>query len=352
MNWRTIKTLIAKDFKLFFRNKFFGVMTIFGIILYLVFYFIMPNTVDEKIEIGLYAPQAFSMFYENIEEEGLIIRNMKSEDELKQAVMDKELHIGISIPEDIQKSLLSGKKPQIFVYYSSDLSDEIKEMYTILIGEMINQMSGFKIDIDEVEIVLGPDMGGKQIPYRDRMLPLFAVMLLITETLGLANLITSELEDGTIQALLTTPMKVTDLFVGKGITGVFLAFSPAVLLMVITGSLTQNVLLIITSLLLGSIMVTGLAFFIASISKDMMSVIAWGTLLMIVLFIPAFTVIFPGPVSGWIKVIPSFFLVDTLHRAVNFDIGWSGNLNNIMFLIGFNIVFVLLGIITLKRKVK
>lgn len=257
MSWRTIKTLIAKDFKLFFRNKFFGVMTVFGIILYLVFYFIMPNTVDEKIEIGLYAPQAFSMFYENIEE-GLIIRNMKTEDELKQAVTDKELHIGISFPEDIQKSLMFGKKPQIFVYYSSDLSDEIKEMYTILISEMINQMSGFEIDIDEIEIVLGPDMGGKQIPYRDRMLPLFAVMLLITETLGLANLIASELENGTVQALLTTPMKVTDLFVGKGVTGVFLAFSPAVLLMTITGSLSQNVSLVITSLLLGSIMVTGL----------------------------------------------------------------------------------------------
>ncbi|GAI21061.1 unnamed protein product, partial [marine sediment metagenome] len=70
----------------------------------------MPNTVDEEIEIGLYAPQAFSMFYENIEE-GLIIRNMKTEDELKQAVTDKELHIGISFPEDIQKSLMSGKKP-------------------------------------------------------------------------------------------------------------------------------------------------------------------------------------------------------------------------------------------------
>ena len=351
MNLRTIKTLIAKDFKLFFRNRFFGVMTIFGIVLYVVFYFIMPNVVGETIEIGLYTPQAFSIFYENIEE-GLIIRNMKSEDELQQAVADKELHIGISIPEDIQKSLMSGKKPEIFVYYSSDLSDEIKEMYTILIGEMINEMSGFEIDIDQVEIVLGPDMGGKQIPYRDRMLPLFAVMLLITETLGLANLITSELENGTVQALLTTPMRVIDLFIGKGVTGVFLAFSPAVLLMIITGSLTQNVSLIITSLLLGSIMVTGLAFFIASISKDMMSVIAWGTLLMIVLFIPAFTVIFPGPVSGWIKVIPSFFLVDILHRAVNFNIGWIGNLNNILFLVGFDVIFVLLGIITLKRKVE
>jgi len=39
-----------------------------------------------------------------------------------------------------------------------------------------------------------------------------------------------------------------------------------------------------------------------------------------------------------------------LNRAINFDIGWGDNLNNIMFLMGFNIVFVFLGIITLKRR--
>ncbi len=167
MSWRIIKTLINKDFKLFFRNKFFGIMTIVGIVLYIFFCFVMPTTVDETIEIGLYAPQASNMSYENIEE-GLIIRYVETEDELKQAIIDKELHIGISIPEDMQKSLLSGKKPQLFVYYSSDLPDEIEEIYTMLISEMINEMSGFKIDIDDVEIVLGPDMGGKQIPHRDR----------------------------------------------------------------------------------------------------------------------------------------------------------------------------------------
>ena len=177
MSWRIIKTLVSKDSMLFFRDKFFGIMTIAGIVLYIAFYFMMPKAVDETIEIGFYAPYAFNMFDENIEEEGLVIRNVKTEDELKQAITDKKYHIGISIPEDIQKSLISGKKPQIFVYYSSDLSDEIKEMYTILISEMINEMSGFKIDIDDVEIILGPDMGGKQIPYRDRILPLFALIL-------------------------------------------------------------------------------------------------------------------------------------------------------------------------------
>lgn len=351
MNWPIIKTLIAKDIILYSRDKTFGIMTIVVIVIYIVFYFIMPRTVNETIEIGFYSTQPSNIFDNNIEE-GLIIRKMKTEDELKKAVMDKKLHIGISIPEDILKSLFSREKPQIFVYYSSDLPDEIKEMYTIFMSEMIAELSGSKIELDTVEIVLGPDMGGKQIPFRDRMIPLFVFMLLVAETMGLANLITSELENGTIQALITTPMKVIDLFVGKGITGVFLAFSQTVLLMIITGSLTQNTLLIIITLLLGSAIVTGLAFFIASISKDLMSVVAWGSLSMVILLLPIFTLIFPGLVSGWVKIIPSFSVVDILHRAVNFNIGWSGNLNNLILLIGFNVVFISLGIITLKRKLK
>ena len=227
----------------------------------------------------------------------------------------------------------------------------MKDIYNILLCEKIAQLSGMELNIRKSEIILGPDMGGKQISHRDRMLPLFLLMLLLTETLGLANLISTEIEKGTIHALAVTPMRVVDLFAGKGITGVLLAFSPALIMIILTGNLTHNILLIIISLLLGSMMVTGMAFLIASISKNMMTVVGWGTFFMIFLLIPAIAVIFPGPVSGWIKSIPSFFLTDILHRAVNFHIGWSGNLINILFLLGFNIIFVLLGIFALKRKV-
>ena len=351
MNWRIIKILIAKDFRLFFRDKFFGFVTIFSIILYLVIYFLMPKSINETVKIGFYTPEIANTFFKNVKTEGLILQQKKTEDELKKAIMEKKLHIGILIPGGMQKSPVSSKTPQIFIYYSSDVSDEMKDMYTLLMGEMTHKMSGTEMNIDKSEIILGPDMGGKQIPYRDRMLPLFLLMLLLTETLGLANLISSEIERGTIHALVVTPMRVVDLFVGKGITGLLLAFSPAFILLILTGNLTRNISLITVSLLLGSMMVTGMAFFIASISKNMMSVVGWGTLLMIFLLIPPIAVIVPGPVSGWIKGIPSFFLGDILHRAVNFDIGWSGNFNNIMFLIGFNIIFVLLGIAILKRKV-
>ncbi len=351
MSCRIIKTLILKDLKLFFRDKFFGLMSIVTIAMFIVFYFILPRAVNEKVEIGYYAPYTPGLLDVEIEEEGIVIRNVETEDELKHSVISRDFHIGISIPGDIHEALMSGEEPELFIYYSSEVPDEVKELYTILVNEMINEFSGLKMELTHHEIVLGPDMGGKQVPHRDRLLPVMAFMLLIMETMGLANLITSELGEGRVQALLTTPMNVTDLFVGKGVTGVLLAFTQTILLMMVTGGMEQNTALIVVTLLLGSIMLTGLSFYIASISRDMMSVIAWSTLMIIVLTIPVFSIMIPGLSSGWERLIPSYYVVNTLHATVNYNVGWGGNLNNILALIGLNSAFILIGIISLRRKI-
>ena len=82
-----------------------------------------------------------------------------------------------------------------------------------------------------------------------------------------------------------------------------------------------------------------------------MSVIAWGTLLLLLLALPAFTIMIPGLESGIIAFIPSYYIVDTLHRAVNYNIGWAGNAKNLLYLTVAILFFVLLGIVTLTRKV-
>ena len=89
MNWRIIKSLVLKDFLLFFRDKFFGIMTIAGLIMYIIFYLLMPNKVDEKIEIGLYSALSVNLF-EKFEEEGLVIVKVETDSILKQAIIDKK----------------------------------------------------------------------------------------------------------------------------------------------------------------------------------------------------------------------------------------------------------------------
>ncbi|MFC2070513.1 ABC transporter permease [Chloroflexota bacterium] len=350
MNWRIIGALVSKDYSLFFRNRFYSVVTVLGIVLYLALYiWWLPKTIDESLSIGLYTPVALPTL-EQTDEEGLTIQFAESEEALKDAVIEGDYIAGIAFPADITDSLISGQKPKIKAYFASDVPPEYKAVVELLIRELIYKQTGHELPIDISEEILGPDMIGMQIPPRDRMRPMLAVMLLIFETFGLASLITEEVERRTIQALLVTPVSIKGFFISKGITGVSLAFIQATLFMGITGGMGQQPLIIITTLLLGAVMVTGIGFIIAALSKDFMSVLAWGMVTLIPMFIPSFGVMFPGAVTGWIKFIPSYYLIDTVHRVANFGAGWGDIWTNLLIIIILDLVLVWIGIMALRRK--
>ena len=349
MNLRIIGALVVKDLSLFFRNRFFAIITVIGLVFYIVIYFVMPKSVNENLEIGLYSPVVFPAF-EQVQGEGLEIEGVESEELLKEGVIEGQYVAGIALPADIMESFISGQKPKIGLYFASDVPEEIKTSVEVLIRELAYQQIGQVLTIEITEEILGPDLADMQIPPRDRMRPLFAVLLIMMETLGMANLISEEIERRTINALLVTPVSVKELSIAKGITGVSLAFVQAVLLMAIIGGMSQEPLIILTALLLGAVLVTGASFIIAALSKGFMSVLAWGMLILIILFIPAFGIMFPGAVTGWVKAIPSYYLVDTVHRASNFGAGWGDIWYNLVVLLGFGLALGLIGIMALRRK--
>lgn len=351
MNWRIIGTLIAKDFSLFFRKKLFTVLTAIGFIFYIVVYFLMPSTVNENLEIGLYAPAALPAFTQ-VQEEGLKIVTVASEEVLKEGVIEGKYVAGVSLPADIMEKFISKQKPTISLYFTPDVPDEMKDTVVLIISEMAYLQTGQALNIEVTEEILGPDMTGMPIPPRDRLRPLLAIMILMVEMMGLANLISEELERQTIHALLVTPMSLGDLFVAKGITGTGLAFGQAVLFMLLVGGFSGGPLIILITLLLGAVLVTGAAFLISSVSKDFMSVLAWSIPSFIILLVPSFSVLFPGAITNWVKILPSYYLVDTVHRAANFGSGWGDLWLNVLILIGYCLVITWIGIFVLRRRVR
>lgn len=349
MNWGIIRALVSKDFFLFFRNRFIGIVTVIGILFYILFYFLMPKAVDENLEIGLYAPVEFPAF-EQVQTEGLVINAVESEEALKEAVINGDYVAGITLPPDAMEMLMSGQIPSITVYVASDVPDEIKESVAVIIRELAYQQAGQPLTVEINEEIVGADMAGMQVPPRDRMRPLLAVFLIMFETFGLANLIAEELERGTVRALLVTPMTVKHLFAAKGIFGIGLAFGQAVFFMAIVGGLNHQPLIILVALLLGSVLATAVGFLIGSVAKDFMSVLAWGMVIFIILSIPAFGVMFPGAVTGWIKLIPSYYLVDTVHKVASFGAGWGDIWLNLLILLAFNLALAWIGILGIRRK--
>lgn len=342
MNSRIIRALVEKDFKLYFRNRLFGVVAVVALVAYIGIYFAMPGTVDETLDVAIYGAGAEELLGQ-VQPEGLDVTALESEDDVKQAVLDGQVLAGIVLPE-------TSEDAQARLYFSSEVMPELRQAVEQLVLELAYIQAGQPLNVEISTEVLGPTLEGELTPPRDSMRSLFAVFLLMVETLGLAALISEEVERKTVQAVLVTPTSVAGFFTGKAIVGVTLAFAQAGLYLAVVGGMSHQPALIVLALLLGSLLVTGVAFLIAALSRSIMSVMAWGVVILVALAIPAFGVMFPGMVSGWVQAIPSYYLADTIQSVSILGAGWGDVWTNLLVLIGFTAVLVPAGIWALSRR--
>jgi len=350
MNTRTIKALLKKDIALFLSNRFYLLITIIGLVFYIGIYFALPAQTDEKLSIAMYAPvvpPAFSQFTDN---EGVNIEVFNDEESLKNAVLEGKYEVALSLPPDIMNTWAAGGKPKITVYYASSATSEVTAVIITLVKELSYAQTGQILNFDTTEEILGPDMLGSQIAIRDRMRPLLAVFILLVEILTLSSLIAVEIEQGTARAILVTPLRISELFLAKGLLGMALAFGQGVLFMALVGGFIHQPLIILTTLLIGSAMVVGIGFLLASITRDVNGVTGWGILILIILAIPGFGAVIPGLISSWAKAIPSYYLTDTVSRVVNYGAGWGDVGMNLTILIAFTAFVIGVGMITLRRR--
>ena len=348
MKWRIIGAIVSKDLSLYFRNRFIAVITVLGIVVFLVIYFVMPGATSVT-EVGLYAPVVPSAFAEE-ESKNIDFVMVDSEAALREAVAGSDYIAGIVLPADIMEKFARGEKPDVKIYFSPETTEENRELYRNFVKGLAYEQTGQLARFNETEIVLGTDLLGQDIPLRERMRPLFAVMLLMIEMFGLANLITVEVERHTVQGLLVTPMRVRELFAAKGITGLILSFIPAALFMALVGGMNNQPLVILTAMLLGAVMVTGISFLVAALSKDFMSILGWVFVVLIIMAIPAVGIMMPGTITGWAKAVPSYYLVLPVHNAAHYGSGWGDAWQYLLAMAGFDLAFIGLGIMALRRK--
>lgn len=350
MNWSTIYPLVAKDLKLFFRNGFFAFITVLGLAAYAGIYLAMPRSVDEVIGLGLYTPILPDQIAQALEAESEPLMIAESENALRQAVLAGEISGGIALMEDFFEQLHAGGQPTVTIYLPSDAPDDMHDLMEVLVEAMVLALSGAPLNIEVREEILGPDLVGQQIPLRDRMLPLFAIFVLMMETLGLASLIAQEIQTRTIHALLVTPMGVREVLASKTIISVLMTFTQAALLMLIIGGFRQQPLIITVTLLLGALLVTGIGFLMGAVGKDFLSVIGSGIPAIVLLSIPAVGIAFPGLLTGWARLVPSHYLADTIHQVANFGAGWGPVWTNLLVLLAVDAVLLWLGALVLTRK--
>jgi ABC-2 type transport system permease protein len=351
-----IAALILKDLKLFFRNQFFAVITVVGLVAYIAIYFLLPSEVDDAFNLAIYMENPAQTTVDESIAEFVDYTLFDSEAEMVAALEDDagEYFIGLSISEEEAAAMVNGESVEIAAFYRPGIPVETKQVYDDLLVVMANAANPAAAAdfgrINESHVVLGNDMLDAPITVRDRIIPMLLLFILSVEVLGLATLIMREVESGTARALVTSPLRLHQFFASKALMGMILAFSQLFILVAITGKISTSPLLLTTTLLLGSFLIVGIGFIVAAISKDNMSVLAWGMFIILLFGIPAVAVMLPGLATAWVEVIPSYFLIDALYRILNFDAGWADVGRNLLMLFVIGAGTMLLGSAALRRR--
>jgi ABC-2 type transport system permease protein len=405
-NGGLLLAILKKDIRVYSRNMIYLFLTVLGLVFFVAVFWLVPDTVDEDITFAITPPLAI-MFSEGREalqdsgvpgevidqlgeleaafgEEGLTLVELDDEDLLKKAVsgeleiyrtdqgqlviLDPEgnrgrpenaerihLNIGISFPPTFFSDTILGQKPTVIFFADAAVPEELRGAMQGFIRELAYQLAGHELPVempDEETIILGRDRLGDQISMRARMRPMIAFFILMMETFTLASLISNEVLQRTVTALLVTPMRVWHFLLAKTIFGTVLAMGQAVIILIFVGAFTAaNWPLLLLIVFLGSLLFTAVAMLVGAAGKDFIGQLMFSMLFIIPLMIPSFAVLFPGSVATWVSLLPSYPIVSLLYDVTVHGAGWSDSITPILYAALWALVLYSAGLLVLKRKV-
>lgn len=242
------------------------------------------------------------------------------------------------------------------VYAGASVPEEIRHAMQSFVREIAYQVAGRELPVEipaEETIILGPDRAGEQASMRDKLRPMLAFFVLVIETYAMASLISTEILQRTVTALLVTPMRMRHFLAAKTIFGTGMALIQGLIILALVEAFTPtNWLLLLTIMLIGSVFFTSVALLIGAAGKDFLDQLMYALLFSVPLLIPTFAVLFPGTAAAWVRVIPSYPIVELLAKVTIYDAGWSESIPALAYALLWVVFLYGVSLFILKRKVE
>lgn len=346
-----VRAIVGKDFREFGRNRFFLLITFLVLVVWVVVFWVLPDSVDETLRIGV------SGFEQNpvAGQEGIEVVAFASAEELRVAVEEGsgDVVAGIAFPPGFAEAVAAGEQPTVVLYVPAGLPASQQTAMESIVAEVAFAFAGAPPPVNPITEaqILGVDRVGAQISLQQQMRPLLLVLVLMVETIALSAIVATEVQLRTVTAILATPARVVDFITAKGVFGTALAFSEAALLALLIGALTVNAPAVLVTLLLGAVLVTGLGMVAGTFGRDFMETMFVAILFLIPLMVPAFGALFPGSSAWWVKLMPSYGLVQAVQGVTIDGESWSEIAGALALLAGWSTVAFAVGAWVLRRRV-
>jgi len=371
-----VAAIVGKDLRTFARDRLWIVLTPVSLAFVAVAFWISPAEVDDALWLGVYPPTSTELLMaigsDDGEEGDVVLVPFDDEERLVAAIAgdledpsdrEEKVAMGLAFSDDFRAAIEGGRRTSVKLYVDpavppelrQALSAEVREIAflskAIYAGEPISSALPVRLP-EPAEMILGEDRAGRQVPLRDKLRPMLAILILLLSSIAIAGLVAGEIELRTATALLVTPATAGDVLAAKGITGTLLGVSQAALFLLLTLGFGDHLWLVAILMLIGAMMTSAIGMIAGTAGRDFMTTMFLAIALLIPLAIPAFTILLPGSTSLWVQALPSYGFVEAMVGLMGYGRTPDEVTGHVLLAAAWTVVLFALALWRLKRRVE
>lgn len=371
-----IAALVGKDLRSFATDRLWVALAPFSIAFVVVAFWLAPAEVNDTLHVGVHPPSAVELMAQiaasDTDEDGIVLVPFEEAGRLASAVRgdledasegEGEVALGLAFPADFRAAIGAGRSTRVVMHITDQVPEPLRRAFAGEVRELGFAMQALLAgrDVTEVlpvtfpdgdSVVLGEDRAGAQVPMRDKLRPMLAILILLLGSIAIAGLVAVEIEHRTITSLLVTPASTGDILAAKSITGVVLGASQALIFLLVTASLGPHWPVVVGLMLLAALMMAALGMIAGTAGRDFMSTMFGAIALLIPVTAPTFAALFPGSTSLVIKLMPSWGFTEGLVGLLGYGRAPGELVVPILSCVGWTAALLILSLVLLRRRVE
>ncbi|MFQ5942697.1 MAG: ABC transporter permease [Anaerolineales bacterium] len=307
MSLRRTGVLLWKELTKGSRSFIFIMALVVPVLISLLLALLFGTVFSDRATLGIVDEGSSQIPARAAEMEALNVREYESANELRDAVARGSVDIGMVLPEGFDDQVAAREPTEVAGYIWGESGLDSRAILGTSILSLFRDVAGYEPPVEIVTTTLGES---QTLPWEDRLLPLIVLLTIMLGGMMVpATSMTQERQDRTLSALTITPATLGEVLTSKGIVGVLVASTMAIVTLTINDAFGGNAVLLIVALILASIMAVSFGLLLGVMTKDINSLFGTIKAMGLILYAPALVFMFPE-IPQWIaQLFPTYYII-------------------------------------------
>jgi ABC-2 type transport system permease protein len=311
MNLQRAWRVAARDFRLGPRSPIFVYAILLPVILSFLISAVFGGLLDPDPRLAIVDEGASNLTAAAEELDGVTVSVLDDPTDLRNKVTAHDFDAGLVLAAGFEEQLRGGGEAEFQFYVSGNSLASNRIVLAMAANELVGDIAGEKPPVTVSVVPVGDD---DFVPIGDRLLPIVIFYAVVIAALFLpASSLLDEREKHTLDAILVTPTRISEVLVGKGLLGVIMGVSLGLVSLALNQALANRPLEVMLFLLVGSIMMAELGLILGSLVKDANSLYTAIKGAGVFIALPVIFIIWPT-LPQWIpKLTPTYYFLQPVY---------------------------------------